>query len=232
MAVIPSRVRGSTVRVTVAGRSYWLGGVGDIVENETDATTESVEDVTGNVISSTSAQPPSTYTLALINYLPTLPEYAEIAKAKKSGDNVQFEFRLPETNLLDDATLRVAIDTSGVATITETGTTKKPDLTSDEFGRGMAFRIGNAYHQVDSIGTGENAKAKVSPAPDSAISATAFKLVIPSSVTRGAAQIAAFSGFGTRTAGGLASSSMTLAPSVDFPHPIAEVPPADFNFNE
>lgn len=229
MGVIPARVRGTIVQATLGGNTYTLGGVGDITQNTTEATTDSAEDVSGNVITTVSARPPSSYTVALINYLPHLPEWAAFKVALGSGNDVAFSFRSPETELLNNAGLRVAIATTGVATITATGGEMLPDLTSATYGRGMAFRIGTNYHQVTSISL--EGVATVSPAPDTAIEASAFSLVIPSSVVMGSGQLSDFADFGTRTAGGLISSTFTIQPAADFGSAVLQVPPADFNFN-
>ena len=149
---------------------------------------------------------------------PSSKAFRDIAKHQRDQSVEAFELRHAEEVVYAAAAsasvASAAIATSGVVTFAGTGTL--PTATPNDFGIGMAIKIGTGgsakYYDILSISKDETPVFTVSNAPGTEVAASAFAIVVPGMKRSTNAKVSD-AGKVEVTADGDMTSSITLDPS-------------------
>lgn len=161
--------------VEVQSGTDWLfiPGTASIAESGSEAPTREVATLVNKIQVVGNVAPP-TIEFTISAYAPMHDTNRVLREALINNTILSFRYRFAGQRLATPATGRTAaIATTGVVTFAGTGAAI--DFSNEAYGPGIALKIGNAYHIVDTISE-DGQDLVVKPSPTSQVAAASFEV--------------------------------------------------------
>lgn len=166
-------------------------GVNSISKSGGDGSQQSLEALGGVSQISTKPGAPN-IAVTLVTFLPHHSAMKIVEDAAQSGEDIQYRITTQAERVLQAAagtvgggSVAIAEDT-GICTFAGTTT---PDFTKPELNVGLVIKVGSTRYVVDKITSA--GVVSVTPAPDSAVAAAVYDIVLPQLRETGHGQISA-----------------------------------------
>ena len=207
-----------------SGDYIFVDGIGGVTENSSEAPSTTTTTFQGSS-TVTGSKPVSTISFDVPSHNPQLECWKTIRTNMIDSKPMTWRLSRPEIEIADPGSRAMAaIAVDGECTFTGMGNL---DFTADQYGAGLALQTGTGDSVknwiINSITVDNSGVATVTVGnkPESAVTATEYKLVLPELRTGFGASVSDYTYIGTFNLDGNISASMTVAPSA---HPPAIKP--------